>query len=295
MKILKAEHLGMCFGVRDAIALAKERSGTGGVTVLGELVHNRSVLEDLERRGATFASDPEQAKTRDVMITAHGAADRAIERLREQGFNVIEATCPLVRHAHDSVKRLAEQGYHPVIVGKPDHVEVRGLTGDLDVFDVVLSEDEVAELKARPRFGVIAQTTQPLPKVIRLVELLRRRFPEAEVRFVDTVCGPTKQRQAAAREIAERADAVVVVGGANSNNTRELVALCRRHCDRVHHVQTARDIRAEWFEEVDTVGLTAGTSTPDETIAQIEARLASFGMNAARREPVAMAAAIGAM
>ena len=293
MKILKAEHMGMCFGVRDAIALAKERSQTGGVTVLGELVHNRSVLEDLGRRGVRFERRAEEVETEDVMITAHGAAEREIERIRGLGLNVIEATCPLVRHAHDSVRRLSEEGFHPVIIGKPDHVEVRGLTGDLDAYDVVLTEEDIAALEPRERFGVAAQTTQPLARVEALVGEIRRRFPDSDVRFVDTVCGPTKQRQAAAAEIAGEADAVVVIGGANSNNTRELVAVCSRHCDVVHHVQTAADLREDWFAGVETVGVTAGTSTPDDMIAEVEEWLAS--MDRRRHPRVAAVAPVGVM
>ncbi len=293
MRILKAEHMGMCFGVRDAIALAKARAQSGGVTVLGELVHNRSVLEDLGRRGVRVESRAEEVDTKDVMITAHGASEREIERIRGLGLNVIEATCPLVRHAHDSVRRLAEQGYHPVIIGKRDHVEVRGLTGDLDEFDVALSREDIAALEPHARFGVAAQTTQPLVKVEALVGELRRRFPDSEVVFVDTVCGPTKQRQAAAAEVARAADAVVVIGGANSNNTRELAAVCGRHCDRVHHVQTAADLREEWFAAVETVGITAGTSTPDETIEQIEAWLVSFEEK--EHSPATMMTPVGVM
>jgi 4-hydroxy-3-methylbut-2-enyl diphosphate reductase len=295
MKILRAEHMGMCFGVRDAIALAKERSQNGGVTVLGELVHNRSVQGELERRGVKIEKRVEAVVTRDVMITAHGTSERELERIRGRGLNVIEATCPLVRHAHDSVKRLAEAGYHPVIVGKRDHVEVRGLTGDLDAYDVVLSKEDVAALAPCARFGVAAQTTQPLTRVEALVDELRRQFPDSEVKFVDTVCGPTKQRQAAAAEMARAADAVVVIGGANSNNTRELVSVCGRHCDCVHHVQTAADLEESWFEGAETVGVTAGTSTPDDTIAEVEAWLTSINERlAASTAPVAPVGAMGA-
>ncbi|HXS69271.1 MAG TPA: 4-hydroxy-3-methylbut-2-enyl diphosphate reductase, partial [Candidatus Polarisedimenticolia bacterium] len=166
--------------------------------------------------------------------------------------------------------KLAREGYHPVIVGKRDHVEVRGLTGDLDDCDVILSEADVLAMIERPRFGVAAQTTQPIEKVRLLVNCLRRRFPNSEIRFIDTVCQPTKQRQHAAVDLAQQCDAVIVIGGAHSNNTRELVETCGRYCTRVHHVQTAGDLRVEWFEGVGVVGLTAGTSTPDEVIQRIE-------------------------
>src|SRR5581483_4538113 len=155
------------------------------------------------------------------------------------------------------------QGYHPVIIGKRDHVEVRGLTEDLATFDVVLSEEDVNQLSERPRFGVASQTTQPIEKVRQLVELIRRRFPNSEVRFIDTVCQPTKQRQTAAIDLAQRSDVVIVIGGAQSNNTRELVATCGRHCPNVHHVQSVADIRPEWLSAAKVVGITAGTSTPD--------------------------------
>ena len=125
-------------------------------------------------------------------------------------------------------------------------------------------------VKERTRFGVAAQTTQPIEKVRVLVNALRRRFPNSEVRFIDTVCQPTKQRQHAALELAQQCDAVIVIGGTHSNNTRELVETCGRYCVRVHHVQTAADLRGEWFEGVQTVGITAGTSTPDNIITQVE-------------------------
>ncbi len=135
---------------------------------------------------------------------------------------------------------------------------------------MVLSEADVLGLQERARFGVAAQTTQPIEKVRALVERIRRRFPASEVRFVDTVCQPTKQRQNSAIELAQRADVVVVIGGAQSNNTQELVRACSRYCARVHHVQGVDDLREEWFDGAQTVGVTAGTSTPDASITEVE-------------------------
>ena len=260
----------MCFGVRDAIALALQQAASGPLTVLGDLVHNETVLADLRNRGVNIAQQVAAVETRTVMITAHGASEKAKERVRERGLNVMEATCPLVQVAHRAVARLARDGYHPVIVGKREHVEVRGLTEDLADFDVVLSEADVFELRERARFGVAAQTTQPIERVRGLVAIIRKRFPEAEVRFVDTVCRPTKQRQHAAIELAQQAEVVVVIGGSHSNNTRELVTACSRVCERVHHVQAASDLRQEWFDGVQTIGITAGTSTPDACIDEVE-------------------------
>lgn len=270
MRIIRAEHLGMCFGVRDAIALAVKQSESEPITVLGDLVHNETVLAELRERGIQFQNDAREVATDTVMITAHGASMRRLNAVRERGLNVLSATCPLVHVAHRAVKQLVREGFHPVIIGKRDHVEVRGLTEDLAEFDVVLGEHDVLQLKWRPRFGVAAQTTQPIEKVRHLAGSIRRRFPNSEVRFVDTVCQPTKQRQNAAVELAEKSDVVIVIGGKHSNNTHELVKTCRRHCARVHHVQTAMDLRPEWLVEASTIGITAGTSTPDHIVDEVE-------------------------
>src|SRR5271155_1749292 len=223
MKIIRAEHLGMCFGVRDAIALALETARHEPLTILGDLVHNETVLEELRANGIYIEQQPASVDTRTVMITAHGASERAINKTRVLGLNVLEATCPLVHVAHRNLAKLVREGFHPVIIGKRDHVEVRGITEDLDEFDVVLGEEDVEKLRERPRFGIISQTTQPIGRVRYLVRLVCRRFPNSEVRFMDTVCQPTKQRQSAAIEIAQKSDVVIVIGGTHSNNTHELV------------------------------------------------------------------------
>ena len=273
MKILRAEHLGMCFGVRDAIALAVATARTAPLTVLGDLVHNETVLAGLRERGISFQNEAAAVTTPTVLITAHGASELRQRAARERGLRVLEATCPLVHLAHRAVAKLVADGFHPVIIGQRNHVEVRGVTEDLAEFDVVLSATDVAQLRERPRFGIAAQTTQPIERVRGLVQLIRERFPQSEVRFVDTVCQPTKQRQHAAVELAQRCDVVIVIGGAHSNNTRELVATCAQHCSQVHHIQTAADLREEWFAHAETVGLTAGTSTPDDVIEEIEQTL----------------------
>ena len=275
--VRRATHLGMCFGVRDAIALAHATARQQPVTVLGELVHNATVLASLETSGARLARRQAEVTTEAVIITAHGTSDRNRARLRDDGFTVVDSTCPLVHFAHRALREMVAAGFHPVIIGQREHVEVRGLTGDLDDYDVVLSEQDIGHIGPRPRLGIVSQTTQPLERVRRLVGLIRARFPNAEVRFRDTVCQPTKQRQSAATELAQESDVVIVVGGANSNNTKELVATCACHCPRVHHVQHAGQLQAEWFREGDRVGLTAGTSTPDQEIDAVEQAIQQLG------------------
>src|SRR5437762_14280192 len=151
MRVLRAACLGMCFGVRDAIALALEHADAGPLTILGDLVHNPTVLRALEAKGIAVAHDVAHVKTPTLMVTAHGASDRTLARTRALGLAVVEATCPLVHVAHRAVAALARDGYHVVIVGQRDHVEVRGLTGDLDRdnFNVVLEYGDVLALEER--------------------------------------------------------------------------------------------------------------------------------------------------
>jgi len=270
MEVVLAESLGMCFGVQDAIGLALR--APVGLTVLGELVHNRQVLATLAGAGVRLADGLTAAPaTERVMITAHGAAQRRIAALQAQGLQVEDATCPLVRHAHRSLARLVEEGYFPVVIGRPDHVEVRGLVEDFERCSVVQEEADLDLLAGHDRLGIISQTTQPLELVLHLVERIRARYPQVEVRFVDTVCAPTKERQEAARRLGLACPVVVVVGGRHSNNTQQLVQTCTAGGARTYQVEGPDELEEEWFRDaagclVDRVGLTAGTSTPDEVI-----------------------------
>lgn len=273
MKVIRAGHLGMCFGVRDAIRKVLRAGERERLSVLGELVHNESVLEQLAARGIRLRHEVEDVDTPWVAITAHGASERKRSVLRERGLHVIDATCPIVRAAHRAVSALAAEGFHPVIVGSARHVEVRGMTEDLAEFDVVLTDDDVNRLAPRRRFGVAAQTTQPLERLRHLASLIQARFPLSEVRVAETVCVPTRLRQDAAEALARACDIVVVVGGAHSNNTRELCNTCARHCNRVLLVQGAADLQPELFDGARLAGLTAGTSTPDVVIDGVEAAM----------------------
>ena len=163
MKVMRADSLGMCFGVRDAVAMALSSPHRSDLTILGELVHNTEILRRLREAGVrSVPSVDAPVETSRVLITAHGAATTVIERLRARGLHVEEATCPLVTHAHRRLQRLVAQGYFPVVIGNPQHVEVRGLVGDLDEYAVISSEEDVPRLAGRPRLGVVSQTTQPL-------------------------------------------------------------------------------------------------------------------------------------
>jgi 4-hydroxy-3-methylbut-2-enyl diphosphate reductase len=269
MEVRMADHFGMCFGVRDAIHLALRLTKQGPVTILGDLVHNPDVVAEMDAAGAVRSREPEQVGTRAVLLTAHGTSDRVKLQLREEGHQVHDAACPLVKRVHLALRRLIEEGRHPVVVGQPNHVEVRGLTGDLHAFTVIESECDLEQLAGQPRLGVVAQTTQPLERVETLVAALRARFPEADVRFIDTVCQPTKDRQDAMRRLAEATDVVVVVGGPESNNSHKLTELARSLGRTAYQVAGAGEVRPEWFLKGQVVGLTAGTSTPDRVVDEV--------------------------
>lgn len=266
MNIKKAKHLGMCFGVKDAINLAKDKAQESPLSILGQLVHNSGVVADLARRGIASVVDHETAQTPSLMITAHGTSDRKRKELRQSSFAVHDATCPLVHHAHRALQRLVTQGCHPVVIGVAGHIEVEGLIGDFDDASVVLTSEDIQSLPPKPRYGVVSQTTQPIDRVRRLVAEIERCHPDSEVHFQDTVCQPTKNRQQAALDLAAESDVMIVIGGKNSNNTRELLRTCSTRCDTVHHVQGPEDLEEQWFHDSDRVGVTAGTSTPDQQV-----------------------------
>src|SRR5206468_1168211 len=274
MKIVLAEHFGMCFGVRDAIAQAVDLAEQGPLTILGELVHNPNVRERLRAQGVVEGSlDQSGATSGPVMITAHGASDAKRAAWREHGFNVVDGTCPLVRHAHDQLKRLVAAGYFSVVIGKVGHVEVRGLTEDFPEARIIDLPSDILKLPRRHRYGVISQTTQPIDRVRALVAEIERLHPASEVRYVDTVCKPTKDRQSALRQLIDVAEVIVVVGGRESNNTRQLVETCRAADRRAFHIERPEELRSEWFDSISVVGLTAGTSTLRETVDAVFRRL----------------------
>jgi 4-hydroxy-3-methylbut-2-en-1-yl diphosphate reductase len=268
-----AEHYGMCFGVRDAIDLAFELARQGPVTILGDLVHNPDVVAELDRAGARRAARADEVHTDAILLTAHGTAKRTRLQLEQNGHQVHDAVCPLVTRVHLALAKLIAEERHPVIIGKADHVEVRGLVGDLPEYTVVLAEADLDQLAGRQRLGIVAQTTQPLDKVLELVKAIRRRYPRADVRFIDTVCQPTKDRQQALRRLVSECDAIVVVGGPDSNNSRKLAELARRMGRPAYQVARASELRQEWFRGIQTVGLTAGTSTPEQIILEVRETL----------------------
>lgn len=288
MRVIRADVMGLCFGVRDALEVIEGIAEPRAVTIHGELVHNEVVqrrlagrgfvLKDEERRGA---SDGQETPV--VLITAHGVSDRERARLEAGGRRLIDTTCPLVERVHRTARALEGEGYRVVVIGRRGHVEVEGIIGDLNEPIVVESEDEVVAYSDR-RLGIVCQTTMTEDRAQRIRAAIVARNPEAEVRFVDTICLPTKEHQRALDRLIERVDAMVVVGGHNSNNTRELAAKCRGRGKPALHVQSADELDPAWFRGIAVVGLTAGTSTLPETIEEVHRALVWIGGGGERLE-----------
>ncbi len=275
MTITLATHYGMCFGVRDALRKTHDLASGGPATVLGELVHNPVVHQHLATLGVQrgHLDRVGSSSTERVIITAHGAADRDRKAWQQAGYAVTDTTCPLVKKAHSALAGLVAAGCQPVVIGQAGHVEVRGLCGDFPGALVVEDETGVEALPYRDKFGVVSQTTQPIARVLALVQLLRQRHPGAEVNFRDTVCQPTKDRQEALDKLCQENEVLIVIGGRNSNNTRQLSETARRAGLTVHQIETPADLQPAWFAGVDRVGVTAGTSTLDETVNAVVAAL----------------------
>jgi 4-hydroxy-3-methylbut-2-enyl diphosphate reductase len=283
MRVIRAEVMGMCFGVRDALEVIEGIGNPTAVTIHGQLVHNEIVLANLRRSGFAIGGESGAGprgvpRTDAVLITAHGISDRERRRLESAGKSLIDATCPLVKCVHQAAQRLQSQGFHVLLIGRKGHVEVNGIMEDLENGQVIESE---ADVRAFPhsRLGIVCQTTATERHVAAIRAAIAAQNPNSEIVFVDTVCLPTKEHQRALERMLGDVDAMVVVGGRNSNNTRELVDRCRQRQCPVLHVESAADLDPAWFKNLATVGLTAGTSSLDQTIDEVHRALVWIGSN----------------
>jgi 4-hydroxy-3-methylbut-2-enyl diphosphate reductase len=261
----------MCFGVKDALSTVMTMDDPERATVYGQLVHNGEVLKAVRARGFSMLEESDRTpavSTPNVVITAHGLSDRERRTLAASGKTLIDTTCPLVSRVHQIARGLQEQGYFVIVVGRREHVEVKGIVGDLERFAVVERPEDVVDYPA-DFIGVVCQTTTPPALRDSVFETIFRENGGKELRFIDTICGPTRERQEAVEDLLPKVQALVVVGGKNSNNTRQLQALGEKAGLPCFRVESASELRPEWFDGVDTVGLTAGTSALDQTIDEV--------------------------
>jgi 4-hydroxy-3-methylbut-2-enyl diphosphate reductase len=254
----------VCYGVERALKLAQEAGSSGGpVHTLGPLIHNPQAVEALRLAGVETAESPEQVSEGTVIIRSHGVDPAIIEAARARDLEVIDATCPHVSKAHEAARALKRSGYTVVIVGEADHPEVEGIMAHAGGSALVVqSAAELPSPVPSKRVGVVVQTTQSEARLIEVVDALLPHVRELCIH--NTICAATSKRQESAAELAGAVDVVVVVGGHNSGNTTRLVEICSAVNPHTHHVETADDLDRSWFEHAQTVGVTAGASTPDE-------------------------------
>jgi len=277
MQVKIARTAGFCWGVRRTVdqlmVVAEDRQGP--VVTLGPIIHNPQFVARTREMGVGTAervAEVEGGTT--VVVRTHGAVKPELEAARERGLEVVDGTCPYVKYPQAMAQRLSRQGYHLVIVGDPNHAEVKGVVSYAEgPCTVVKPGARIPAIEAK-KVAVIAQTTCIGADFERVVGALALRHKE--VRAVNTICADTDERQADARQLAAEVDAVVVVGGRNSANTRHLAEICREIQPRTWHVETEEELRPDWFEQCEVVGVSAGASTPDWVIEGVAARLGSF-------------------
>jgi 4-hydroxy-3-methylbut-2-enyl diphosphate reductase len=274
MKVIVAKHCGFCFGVKRATQIAFEAAekASGNTYSLGPIIHSPQVVERLEKMGVKVLQDTSELKEGTVIIRSHGVTESEMEKISQQGLELVDATCPFVKKAQGFVKLLSDSGYDVVVVGDPDHPEVEGLLSYAKgrVF-VVSSVSAAAALPQLHKIGIVAQTTQSFENFRSIVsECLNKG---SEIRVFDTICDATTVRQDEAKELAASVDVMIVIGGVNSANTRRLAEICHSIQPGTHHVESVDQLDPAWFSIGDIVGVTAGASTPKWLIDEVVSRI----------------------
>jgi len=276
-RIEKAARTGFCFGVRRAInSLEKVARERGGMETLGAVVHNQQVLQKLAGIGVKVVHNIDDIRGDVVVTSSHGVSPALEEELERRNIDVISTTCPFVRRAQVAARRLAESGFFVIVYGDAGHPEVKGILGWAKGQGLAtLDEEPVRKLESMPRrIGILSQTTQ-VPGYFaeftkKIIDLALTK--DSEIRIIDTICHDIRERQAAALELAHRADLMLVVGGRASANTNRLAELCSKVTE-TYHIETAVDIQPGWLEGKELIGVTAGASTAEETVEEVMKRL----------------------
>lgn len=278
LKIIIAKRAGFCFGVKRAVDLAFDaaKNNEGGVYTLGPIIHNPQVIERLVAEGVQPTEDIEDPKIKTIIIRTHGIPEDISKKLKKKQYKVVDATCPFVKKAQQYAKLLKKEGYQVIIIGDKEHPEVKGLMSYAGNGAVVVNKDDsIPRLKSR--VGIVVQTTQPQ-------DVLKRFISEAiehvkELKVFNTICNSTALRLKETRDMANKVDVMIVVGGKNSANTTQLAQLCSSMSIPTFHIETASEIKKEWFLNAHKVGITAGASTPDWIIKDVEKGIRYIGGN----------------
>jgi 4-hydroxy-3-methylbut-2-enyl diphosphate reductase len=278
VEILLAKEMGFCWGVRRAVSLMeKAASERGSVISLGPIVHNPQVVAALAEKGVQVTSSIDGVSGVPLAITAHGVGPKVLEEAKGKGLEIIDTTCPIVTRSQRWAKRMAEDGFTVIVYGDADHREVKGVLSWAQGKGIALTEADLDSLpqELSSRVAIIPQTTQSPARFAAFIgRLLRERLAQiSELQVVNTLCNVTAGQQAAARDLAQKVELVLVIGGHNSANSSHLAEACREAGTEAHHIETAAELEAQWLTGRERVGITAGASTPDWAVEEVVRRM----------------------
>ena len=269
MKILVAKDAGYCFGVRDAVNLAK-KSGDDfqEVYMLGDIVHNEKVVEDLNKKGSkVVASLDDIPEDKPVLFRAHGTKPEVWKEAEKKKLNIIDATCPLVTEIHEEIKMLESENRKTIIIGDHGHDEVVGIAAQVKKPIIISNVEEAKALGRMRKAGVVSQSTQMIENVQEIMSILMSKV--FDLRFVNTICYPTRKNHEQIKELSEIVDVMIIIGSFTSANSKRLTQLAKQRNEYSYQVVDELDLKDEWFKGVDTVGISAGASTPDNIIQSV--------------------------
>ena len=271
MKIVVAENAGFCFGVKRAIDMALDavEKVDSDIASLGPIIHSPQMVAMLEDKGIGVKGSVDDFKDEAAIIRSHGITRDEMLSMKAKGLQIVDTTCPFVKKAQEYAAQLSEEGYTLVIVGEKDHPEVQGIVSYVSKTKVwvVANKSEAEQIGKIARVAIIAQTTQSEETLAQVVDFCLKNCKE--IRIFNTICNATNVRQEEARRIASDVELMLVVGGRNSANTARLAIICRDIQPKTYHVETVDDIDFTWFSGVQSVGITAGASTPGWLIEQV--------------------------
>ena len=276
-RLIVAKSAGFCFGVKRAVDTVYEQAKKEKepIYTYGPIIHNEAVVEDLEKRGVIVIHSVEElrtAKKGTVIIRSHGVEKAVYEEIKKLGHTIVDATCPFVKKIHRHVREYGDAGYHVVIIGNASHPEVEGIRGWGNEEEItVIGTREAAEnfrVSAGKKVCIVSQTTFNYNKFQELVEIINKKGYDIIV--LNTICNATEERQTQSRALAKEVEAMIVVGGKSSSNTQKLFEICKNECANTYYIQTIDDLDPAVLRTIDNVGITAGASTPNKIIEEVQ-------------------------
>lgn len=273
MKIYVAKDAGYCFGVRDAVNLAYDSAKTNGeVYMLGTIVHNERVIDDLSAAGAKVVKTLDDVPSgKPLLFRAHGTTPELVKEASNRDLKLIDATCPLVTEIHEDIKKLNDEGRKTIIIGDHGHDEVIAIAAQVKKPIIISNIEEAKTLRKMKKAGVVSQSTQMLENVQGIMNILMEKV--FDLRFINTICFPTRRNHQQIKELATNSDLMIIIGSFTSANSKRLTQLSLERNKRSFQVTCAEEIDGSWFKNCESVGISAGASTPDETIEEVISKI----------------------